>query len=848
MKKLIFKLSIAIVFIIMLFASTSFADEVDIRFDGYYDGKIEMVDGEFTQTFAPKESGTYYIRGNFRFDSGTAAALVVLFEDGALCRSYTSDDYKLTVNLDKDSQYSLKFLVPPPSNGIELRITNADYGDVIRFNDYVEINDCTIETKFSPEESGIYRFWAYGYQLNDDPPILNQAISGLLYHGNTYFAIDDYVEDNEYIELELTGGEVCTITYYNFESQGEFVEDGNAEFKLVIMNKDYTGEGQIIVSEKASTGEFVLTRIFLSIGDVFLWAIRKALGNDLTIDNLIFNRFEKTSLSFYTGGGSQNNVSYAVINTVNKWYNNFLKFTNVFYIIILVYIGIMIILTSGTPKQDKAKKYFTDWIIGLVIMMFVPYYGFPLLFKANDALVQYIGEGSSRLISYFELIQLQRNYFYTKLGDSYTIEVENLQTLLRTYTEEEYETIEDIQVKLGRIDQAIRNADKEPFSTIHYKNDYTQDEREEAANFFKREALYEIYDYYKDLRKSGVEDKKAFILAYRISIISLRTYTRENECLKAVLAAIEKFYLDETYLYGYYDPDFTPQLELYCLFAKLYKLDLDIDRINYILNETNNDILGAMRVEAGKTGRFIFAIIWFMLIFQLIGLTIIYFKRIFVIAILMAIFPIVMLFYCIDKMVDGSAQTLSLWFKEFLTNIFIQSIHAVIYVVLVEMGLSVYEGGTTNWIYLAMAMFAILPAETIMKEIFDLNGNTVGKIAGSFTKTMMAAGALVTLAKSTKTSKDKSIKDAHDKRMKRLQNSQSRADSKARTRAMNRAVKNPGGKGAPITGYQKAREKVYEGSSAIRQGIANASPKVARVVRGARNVAAVGNAVAMRFI
>lgn len=60
-----------------------------------------------------------------------------------------------------------------------------------------------------------------------------------------------------------------------------------------------------------------------------------------------------------------------------------------------------------------------------------------------------------------------------------------------------------------------------------------------------------------------------------------------------------------------------------------------------------------------------------------------YLKRFLMIGFLIAIAPLITITYSIDKVGDEKAQAFAVWFKELLVNIFIQPLHAMIYLVFI---------------------------------------------------------------------------------------------------------------------------------------------------------------------
>lgn len=60
-----------------------------------------------------------------------------------------------------------------------------------------------------------------------------------------------------------------------------------------------------------------------------------------------------------------------------------------------------------------------------------------------------------------------------------------------------------------------------------------------------------------------------------------------------------------------------------------------------------------------------------------------YFKRFLSVGFLIIISPLITITYSIDKAGDGKAQAFGTWLREMVFNIFIQIIHAVIYIVFI---------------------------------------------------------------------------------------------------------------------------------------------------------------------
>ncbi len=125
-----------------------------------------------------------------------------------------------------------------------------------------------------------------------------------------------------------------------------------------------------------------------------------------------------------------------------------------------------------------------------------------------------------------------------------------------------------------------------------------------------------------------------------------------------------------------------------------------------------------------------------------------YIKRLFTIALLLVLFPLVVLSYVFDKIGDRRAQTFGIWLKEFMTNVFVQPIHAFL-LMIISFLLSL-EIVTTPIIgpIIALLLLGLLPVgEKQIKQLFQISSN-MGAGSGGL------AGAMGTLAHASQVAKN----------------------------------------------------------------------------------------------
>lgn len=122
--------------------------------------------------------------------------------------------------------------------------------------------------------------------------------------------------------------------------------------------------------------------------------------------------------------------------------------------------------------------------------------------------------------------------------------------------------------------------------------------------------------------------------------------------------------------------------------------------------------------------RMAYAICWFIMLIQMIQFWIVYMMRFIKITFLIAIFPLIAISYAIDKIGDGKSQAFDHWFKEFLLEVFVQTFHAINYVVV--MGI-VFKFASTNWFLAIIGITYVSKGSDIIRSLFaQMRGGGAG--------------------------------------------------------------------------------------------------------------------------
>lgn len=163
--------------------------------------------------------------------------------------------------------------------------------------------------------------------------------------------------------------------------------------------------------------------------------------------------------------------------------------------------------------------------------------------------------------------------------------------------------------------------------------------------------------------------------------------------------------------------------------------------------ESGTDYMSVMFVKAWTEGWIVYALCWIIMVKQLLSLLIIYFKRLLITIFLIVIFPLVTISYAIDKLGDGKSQAFGNWCKEFILNVFIQSFHAIVYVIGMALIVRLGEEGnvTENWLLILILITFISKGDDLLKNIFNVKGGG-GETVKGVAQTMLEARGAIKLA------------------------------------------------------------------------------------------------------
>ena len=124
------------------------------------------------------------------------------------------------------------------------------------------------------------------------------------------------------------------------------------------------------------------------------------------------------------------------------------------------------------------------------------------------------------------------------------------------------------------------------------------------------------------------------------------------------------------------------------------------------------------------------SILYWVLIYYQLKFFFLYIKRLLTMGFLITIAPLVTVTYSIDVMGDNKAQAFKTWMKEFMVNVFIQPVHAIVYLIFMVTAFEIVAVAPLFGIVFLMGMSR---GEKIIKEMLDIRGmSTIHSMSESF--------------------------------------------------------------------------------------------------------------------
>ena len=207
-------------------------------------------------------------------------------------------------------------------------------------------------------------------------------------------------------------------------------------------------------------------------------------GEDVDVETILFNNLELTSVNFFKTGGSSNEVVKALRDSVAIWYTAMRNIALAFLVIICIYVGIRMALSTVADEKAQYKRMLVDWVSSLALV-FVMHYIMVAIIQLNNILVKAIEGASINGSSVSEMSDSFRSRAFTIFFIKGT-------TNAITYFILQLMTITILLMYIKRMITVAFLMMLAPLVTITYSIDKMGDGKAQALNTWLKEFSYTI--------------------------------------------------------------------------------------------------------------------------------------------------------------------------------------------------------------------------------------------------------------------------------------------------------------------------------------------------------------------
>ena len=275
-------------------------------------------------------------------------------------------------------------------NGFE---RNLDNGHLYYHYTDKNNNKKTLDYGTGKSTSGVYPD-NYKWTIDENSEQWKQAVED----GLTNISNEISVTSNESGKY-YTNGKV----FFPRKGVSDVAETENGGVKRVvepdgttISNEDYSD------STEGDIGDGILGILLLG-AKLFILLIGRVIslilgfftdnGASLSVQDIIFNKVKITDINFFDIDGADGTIKI-IRGNVAAWYVGVRNLASVVLVIILIYVGIRMAISTIAEEKAKYKKMLIDWFTSMCLL-FVLHFIIILTIQLNNTLVGAIGDASS---------------------------------------------------------------------------------------------------------------------------------------------------------------------------------------------------------------------------------------------------------------------------------------------------------------------------------------------------------------------------------------------------------------------------------------------------------------------
>ncbi len=232
--------------------------------------------------------------------------------------------------------------------------------------------------------------------------------------GSTSNPGDDVIDDSEKYEIVRHGYGDSDKFYYNgMPLSGNYLGRDKSNWLIdALANVADWLVGIITMGYKIQIVGW--TSIFQNIAtDVVNKIVNEDANKKITAETILFNQIQILDVNFFnfdTAGGEHiepNDITYILKQNVAGLYFSIRSIAIIVMLVILIYVGIRMALSTVTGDKAKYKRIFLSWVVGFIVIMFIHYF-MSFIINANEQIISWMKPADNATVIYDEV----RSYAY----------------------------------------------------------------------------------------------------------------------------------------------------------------------------------------------------------------------------------------------------------------------------------------------------------------------------------------------------------------------------------------------------------------------------------------------------
>lgn len=141
--------------------------------------------------------------------------------------------------------------------------------------------------------------------------------------------------------------------------------------------------------------------------------VNETANKKVTAETILFNQIQILDVNFFnfdTAGGDKiepTDITYILRQNVAGLYFSIRSIAIIVMLVILIYVGIRMALSTVTGDKVKYKRIFLSWVVGFIVIMFIHYF-MVFIINANEQIIAWMKPADNATVIYDEV----RSYAY----------------------------------------------------------------------------------------------------------------------------------------------------------------------------------------------------------------------------------------------------------------------------------------------------------------------------------------------------------------------------------------------------------------------------------------------------